>query len=88
MSYYLWLLILFGIYNSLMLKILLHGDLKEEVYMEPPLGFRENFGDNKVCKLKKALWTETVSKSMVQKIYKSHASNRLQTETTRAHSLY
>ena len=56
--------------------------------MEPPLGFRENFGDNKVCKLKKALWTETVSKSMVQKIYKSHASNRLQTETTRAYSLY
>ena len=34
----------------------LHGDLKEEVYMEPPPGFSEEFGDYEVCRLKKALY--------------------------------
>ena len=32
----------------------LNGDLKEEVYMDPPPGFFENFGSN-VCKLQKSL---------------------------------
>lgn len=30
----------------------LNGDLEEEVYIEPPPGFAEKFGD-KVCRLKK-----------------------------------
>ncbi|KAI9152851.1 hypothetical protein LWI28_002169 [Acer negundo] len=34
----------------------LHGNLVEEVYMEPPPSFDENFGGNKVCRLKKALY--------------------------------
>jgi len=33
----------------------LHGDLKEEVYMEAPLGFSKDFQIYEVCKLKKAL---------------------------------
>lgn len=33
----------------------LNGDLEEEVYMEPPPSFNENFG-GKVCKLKKSLY--------------------------------
>ena len=33
----------------------LNGNLKEEVYMDAPLKFRENFG-TKVCKLKKSLY--------------------------------
>ena len=34
----------------------LHGDLEDEVYMEPSLGLNENFGDNKICRLKKAFY--------------------------------
>ena len=34
----------------------LHGDLEEEVYMEPPPGFNEMFFEKKVCRLKKALY--------------------------------
>jgi len=33
----------------------LNGDLEEEVYMDGPLGFEENFR-SKVCKLKKILY--------------------------------
>lgn len=38
-----------------MKNVFLNGDLKEEVYMEAPLGFEEMFGE-KVCTLKKALY--------------------------------
>lgn len=34
----------------------LHGDLKKEVYMDPPLGFNQHFTERKVCRLKKALY--------------------------------
>jgi len=34
----------------------LYGDLKEEVYIEAPLGFSKDFQRNEVCKLKKALY--------------------------------
>jgi len=34
----------------------LHGDLKEELYMEALPGFSEDFQRNEVCKLKKALY--------------------------------
>lgn len=34
----------------------LRGDLEELMYMEPPREFNESFGDNKVCKLEKALY--------------------------------
>lgn len=32
-----------------------HGDIKEELFMEPPREFRETFGKNKICRLKKVL---------------------------------
>ena len=31
----------------------LHGDLEEEVFMEPPSRFDEDFGADKICHLKK-----------------------------------
>jgi len=36
-------------------NVFLHGDFKEEVYMEAPSGFSEDFQRNEVCKLKKAI---------------------------------
>ena len=35
-------------------NVFLHGDLLEELYMDPPLGFTPKWG--KKCKLKKALY--------------------------------
>ena len=34
----------------------LHGELKEEVYMEGPSGFTDDFQKNTVCHLRKALY--------------------------------
>jgi len=34
----------------------LYGELEEEVFMEPPLGFDKTFEANQVCRLKKALY--------------------------------
>ena len=34
----------------------LHGALKEEVYVEQPLGFKVRDRDTHVCRLKKALY--------------------------------
>ena len=34
----------------------LHGSIKEEVYVEKPLGFKVQDRDNYVCRLKKALY--------------------------------
>lgn len=34
----------------------LHGDLKEEVYMEAPSGFKAEFKEGEVCRLKKSLY--------------------------------
>jgi hypothetical protein len=46
-----WLLHQFDVKNAF-----LHGDLKEEVYMEIPLGLEDSSSVGKVCKLKKALY--------------------------------
>ena len=37
-------------------NVFLNGDLVEEVFMSPSLGFEESFGDGKVCKLKISLY--------------------------------
>ena len=34
----------------------LHSDMEEEVYMEAPLGFDDNFGSDSVCRVKKVLY--------------------------------
>ena len=34
----------------------LHGSLKEEVYVEQPMGFEVQDGDTHICNLKKALY--------------------------------
>lgn len=46
-----WLLYQFEVKNAF-----LHDDLKEEVYMEPLLGFTTGFPRLEVCKLKKSLY--------------------------------
>jgi hypothetical protein len=52
----------------------LHGELEEEVYMDPPPGFNHSLLPNQVCRLKKALyglkqspraWFERFTKAMV-----------------------
>lgn len=57
----------------------LHGDLKEEVYMEIPPGLKDSSSTGKVCKLKKALyslkqspraWFERFSRAMQRFGYK------------------
>ncbi|GKU86831.1 hypothetical protein SLEP1_g1306 [Rubroshorea leprosula] len=50
-AYFDWGLQQFDVKNAF-----LHGELEEEVNMEPTLGFERNFGLDKVCKLKKALY--------------------------------
>lgn len=61
----------------------LHGDLKEEIYMEQPEGF-EVSGDNLVCKLKKSLyglkqaprqWYKKFDSCMVSQGYKKTAAD-------------
>jgi len=37
-------------------NVFLHEDLKEEVHMEAPPGFSEDFQRNEVCKLEKTLY--------------------------------
>jgi len=37
-------------------NVFLHGDLREEVYMEQPLGYVDQTRPNLVCRLKKALY--------------------------------
>ena len=34
----------------------LHGDLKEEIYMSQPIGFKTAGKENLICKLKKSLY--------------------------------
>ncbi|KAL9994189.1 putative RNA-directed DNA polymerase [Helianthus debilis subsp. tardiflorus] len=46
-----WPLLQFDVKNAF-----LHGELNEEVYMEPPPGFIGNFKDKEVCRLKKTLY--------------------------------
>ncbi|KAJ9559500.1 hypothetical protein OSB04_004660 [Centaurea solstitialis] len=46
-----WLLHQFDVKNAF-----LHGELKEEVYMEAPHGFTDRFGEREVCLLKKSLY--------------------------------
>lgn len=57
----------------------LHGNLKEEVYMEIPPGFSTEQSRGKVCKLKKALyglkqspraWFDRFCKGMISSSYR------------------
>lgn len=43
----------------------LHGDLKEEVYMELPPGFATSETVGKVCRLKLSLHLKTISEGMI-----------------------
>ena len=69
-----WCLQQFDIKNAF-----LHGDLEEEVFMEPPPGFKNLFSGDKVCRLKKALyglkqspraWFGRFTKAMIAMEYK------------------
>ena len=62
----------------------LHGDLKEEVYMEIPPGFEDEKTQGKVCKLKKALygfkqspraWFDRFNKAMISFGYQQSNAN-------------
>ena len=57
----------------------LHGDLEEEVFIEPPPGFDEDFGADKICHVKKTLydlkqspraWFKRFTKAMLRIGYK------------------
>lgn len=49
-----------------MKNIFVHGDLEEEIYMKVPPGFYIGLSNNKMCKLKKALYKlKTITKSIV-----------------------
>ena len=61
----------------------MHGDLEEEVYMDPPLGIEKYSSTTMVCKLKKALyelkqfpraWFSRFTKSMKNFGYKQSNS--------------
>ena len=43
----------------------LHGDLKEEIYMEQPKGFVATSQEHPVCRLRKVLRPETVTPTVV-----------------------
>lgn len=45
--------------------ILLHGDLKEQIYIEQPKGFKELEKTNYVCELKKSLYGKAITKTIV-----------------------
>ena len=64
----------------------LHGNLKEEVYMEAPPGFEKYFNSNQVCRLKKAFyglkqsprtWFERFSKSVIQFRYQQSQADHI-----------
>lgn len=46
----------------------LDGKLEEQIYMTQPKGFVKKGEESKVCLLKRSLWTETITKAMVQAI--------------------
>ena len=57
----------------------LHGELEEEVFMDPPPGFSHSLLPNQVCRLKKALyglkqspraWFERFTQAMVSMGYR------------------
>lgn len=63
-----WELLQFDVKNAF-----LHGDLKEDIYMEIPQDLIHIFLLVQFAKLKDSLRIEIITKGMVEKVYKSHS---------------
>lgn len=53
-------------------NMLFHVNLEEKVYMDISPNFRTTGGDNKMCRLKKIIWTKEMPTTMVWKIHKGN----------------
>ena len=66
----------------------LHGDLKEEIYMEQPEGFEEKGKEHIVCKLRKSLYGLKQSPRQWYKRFDSFMVSQNFTKTNGDHCVY